>query len=111
MIMRYVKALALTGLITAAASFYTPSAHAGVYVGVGLPAPVIAPRVVADVGVAPGYYAGGPVGYVGVGYRGPGYWGGYGRWGYGPHAYGYRGYGYGHPGYGGYRGWGGYHHR
>jgi hypothetical protein len=102
--MRYVKALALTGLIAGAASLYTPSAQAGVYVGVGLPVPVIAPRVVASVPVGPAYAPYAPVGYVGVGYRGPG-WGpdrGYGRWGY-------RG-GYGHPGYG-YRGGWGYHHR
>jgi hypothetical protein len=99
--MRYTAALLLTGLVGAAASLYTPSAHAGVYVGVGVPAPVIAPRVVVGV---PAYYPYGPAPYVAVGYRGPAYWG-YGRWGYGP---GYHF--YGHPGYG-YRGGWGFHRR
>jgi hypothetical protein len=80
--MRYAAALVLTGLVGAAASLYTPSAHAGVYVGVGVPGPVvIAPRVAV---AAP---------YLSLGYRGPAW--GYSRWGYGP------GYGhfYGRPGY------------
>jgi hypothetical protein len=105
-IMRYAAALVLTSLVGAAASLYTPSAQAGVYVGIGLPVPVVAPPVAVSAPVAPAYYPYAPAAYVGVGYRGP-VWGGYGygRWGYGP---GYRF--YGHPGYG-YRGWGGYHHR
>lgn len=100
--MRYLTALVLTGLVGAAASVYTPSAQAGVYVGVGLPIPVIAPRVVVNAPVGPAYYPYAPGPYVGVGYRGPGYGG---AWGYG---HGYRG--NWHPGYA-YRGGWGYHHR
>jgi hypothetical protein len=112
--MRYAAALVLTGLVGAAASLYTPGANAGVYVGVGVPAPVIvAPRVTV---AAPGYpYIAGP--YLSVGYRAPAW--GYSRWGYGPgyRYYGHPGYLHGGWGYGsrGHDGWahggGGYHHR
>jgi len=88
--MRHLPALVLTLAAGAAASLYTPSAKAGVYVGVGLPAPVIAapiaPAVLAGVAYAPGYY--GPRVWVGPGYYRSHYWG-YGH---------YRGY------------WGGYRH-
>jgi hypothetical protein len=98
--MRYLPALVLALTVGAAASLYTPSANAGVYVGVGLPAPVVtapgaAPAVVAGVGFAPWYY--GPRAWFGPAYYGPR------AWGYG-HAYGYWG-GYRH-GY-----WGGGYHR
>jgi hypothetical protein len=91
--MRYTKALALVILLAAAASLYTPGAHAaGVYVGIGVPAAVP---------VVPAYYpypyARPP--YVGIGYVGPRFWG-----------YGYRGYyRYGHAGF--YRGPAGFHRR
>jgi len=68
-----------------------PQAEAGVYVGIGIPAPVVvAPRV-----VVPAYY--GPrvvVGYPRVGYPRPYGWG-YGGWRYGYHGYGRPGWGYG----------------
>ena len=87
--MRYLPGLVLALTVGAAASFYTPSARAaGVYVGVGIPAPVIAaPAPV----MAPYYY--GPHVWFGPGYYGPRFWG------YGRVAYGYRhgywaGYGY-----------------
>jgi hypothetical protein len=49
--MRTLTALALTAVVGLGASLYTPAAKAGgVYVGVGLPAPVIGGCV------APGYY-------------------------------------------------------
>jgi hypothetical protein len=80
--MRYLPGLVLAVTVGAATSLYTPSAHAaGVYVGVGIPAPVIAAPFPI---VAPYYY--GPRahywGYWGYdrfahGYR-HGYWGGYG---------------------------------
>jgi hypothetical protein len=80
--MRYLPGLVLALTVGAAASLYTPSAHAaGIYVGVGVPV------------VAPYYY--GPHIWFGPGYYGPRYWG------YGHAAYGFRhgfrgGYGYGH---------------
>ncbi len=77
-------ALALTAALGVAAMGYTKSADAGVYVGVGLPAPVVvAPPVVAypaAVGVYAPYYYGRPY------YYGPGFVG---------YGYGFRGYGYG----------------
>jgi hypothetical protein len=92
--MRYATAFVLTVLVGAAAGLYTPSAQAaGVYVGIGLPVPIIAPA-------APAYYPYAPAPYVGLGYVGPGLWG-----------YGYRGYyRYAHPGYF-YRGAFGFHRR
>jgi len=96
--MRIGTALVLTGLIGASASLYTPKAEAGVYVGVGIPAPVVvAPRV-----VVPEYY--GPRVVVTdpyVGYVRPRVWG-YGGWRYGYRGYAHHGWGYG----GGYH----YHH-
>jgi hypothetical protein len=79
--MRYLPGLVLALTIGAATTLYTPSAHAaGVYVAVGIPAPVI---------VAP--Y--GPRVWFGPGYYGPRYWG-YGRFAYGyRHGY-WGGYGY-----------------
>lgn len=81
--MRYATALVVALLVGAAASLYTPSAHAaGVYVGIGLPVPAVVP-------VVPPYYPYARAPYVGIGYVGPRFWG-----------YGYRGYyRYGHPGY------------
>jgi hypothetical protein len=76
-------ALALTAALGVAAMGYTKSADAGVYVGVGLPVPVVAPPVVAypaAVGVYAPYYYGRPY------YYGPGFVG---------YGYGFRGYGYG----------------
>ena len=87
--MRYLPGLVLALTVGATMSLYTPSAHAaGVYVGVGIPAPVIAAPVPV---VAPYYY--GPHVWFGPGYYGPRFWG------YGRVAYGYRhgywaGYGY-----------------
>ena len=92
--MRFATALALTVLVGAAASLYTPSAQAaGVYVGIGLPVPAVAP-------VVPAYYPYPQAPYVGIGYVGPRFWG-----------HGYRGsYHYGHPGHF-YRGPNGFHRR
>jgi hypothetical protein len=109
--MRTLTALALTAAIGMGASLYTPAAKAGgVYVGVGLPAPVIAGCV------APGYYgpvcAGPYIGYAG-GWGGYGYGGRY--WGRGPGFYGHPGYfggGHfagGHVGGGHWGGGGGFH--
>lgn len=102
--MRLAAALVVTGLIGASAALYTPKAEAGVYVGIGIPAPIIvAPRVVAPVPVVPAYY--GPrvvVGYPPVAYVRPYGWGYGSGWRYGYHAYGHPGWGYG----GGYH----YHH-
>ena|SRR5208283_4507790 len=104
--MRTLTALALTLVVGVGASLYTPAAKAGgVYVGVGLPAPVVAGCV------APGYYgpavcAGPYVGYAGwVGWPGYGrYWGRPGFYGRG-HAY----FGGAHVGRGfGGHGWGGH---
>jgi len=97
--MRLATALVVTGLIGASASLYTPKAEAGVYIGVGIPAPVVvAPRVVVPAPVVYPYY--GPrvvVGYPRYVYPAPRVWA-YGGWRYGYHGY------YGHPGwaYGGY---------
>jgi hypothetical protein len=71
-------ALALTAALGVAAMGYTRSADAGVYVGVGLPVPVVA--YPAAVGVYAPYYYGRPY------YYGPGFVG---------YGYGFRGYGYG----------------
>jgi hypothetical protein len=100
--MRLATALVLTGLVAGAATLYAPSAHAGVYIGIGIPAPVIAapvvaPPLVAAVPAPPAYYPYPPVYYAGIGYRFPGYWA------HG-HYWGYRGY-YGHPGYAYHGGW------
>jgi len=114
--MRYTTGLVLALSLGAAAAVAAPSAKAaGVYVGVGLPAPVYAAPVAACVPFAPGYY--GPAAFCGAGWYAGRYWGGpYGYWGHGygygyGHGYGY-GYGYGHgyarAGYGGYRGGGGH---
>src|SRR3569833_441022 len=119
MTMRPATALVLTGLIGASASLYTPKAEAGVYVGIGIPAPVVvAPRVVAPVPVVPAYY-GSPAHYGPPAYYGPRVVVGYPRyvypaprvWGYGGWRYGYHGY-YGRPGwaYGGYHHYHHYHH-
>jgi len=76
--MRYLPGLVLALTAAAASTLYTPAAHAaGVYVGVGIPAPVIAAPVPV---VAPYYY--GPHVWFGPGYYGGRYWG-YGRYGYG----------------------------
>jgi hypothetical protein len=89
--MRLAAALVVTGLIGASATLYTPKAEAGVYVGIGIPAPVVvAPRVVVHA-----YY--GPrvvVGYPRVGYPAPYGWG-YGGWRYGYHGYAHAGLAYG----------------
>jgi hypothetical protein len=72
---------------------YGSAQAAGVYVGIGLPVPIMGPA-------APAYYPYAPGPYVGLGYVGPGLWG-----------YGYRGYyRYAHPGYF-YRGAFGFHRR
>jgi hypothetical protein len=86
--MRYITALVLAMSLGAAASLYTPGAQAaGVYVGIGLPVPVVS--------IAPHFYAGLP--WYGPGYYGPHYWG------YGHAFYGYgRGFGYYH-GFAGFR--------
>jgi hypothetical protein len=97
--MRLATALVLTGLIGASATLYTPKAEAGVYVGIGIPAPVVvAPRVVAP--VVPTYYGYGPyygprvaVGYPRIGYPVRGW--GYGGWGYSYHGYAHPGWGHG----------------
>ena len=97
--MRYRTALILAVSLGAAATFLTPDAKAaGVYVGIGVPAPIYAAPAVGCVPYAPSYY--GPAAFCGAGYYGARYWGpARGYWG------GYRfGYGYGHPAY--YRGWG-----
>jgi hypothetical protein len=96
---RYVTALMVTVLIGTAASLYTPSAQAaGVYVGVGLPVPVVAPPVVAGVPVLPAYYPYASVPIWGYGYRGWGYPGwSYRGWGY--HGYAHRGFVSRGPGY------------
>lgn len=94
--MRTFTALTLAAAIGLGASLYTPAAKAGgVYIGVGLPVPVVGACV------APGYYGAvcpGPF----VGYAGWGGWGGYGYggyWGRGPGLYGRPGfYGGGHYG-------------
>jgi hypothetical protein len=90
--MRYITALLLALSLGAAASLYTPGAQAaGVYVGVGVPAAVYAPPVVA-VRIRPRYYAA-PI-WFGAGTIGPRYWG------YNHAYYGYRyGYRYGGHGY------------
>jgi len=93
--MRLATALVVTGLISASAALYTPKAEAGVYIGIGIPAPVVvAPRVVVPVPVAPAYYYGPRVvvGYPRVGYYRPYGWGYVDGW-----RYGYRG--YAHPGW------------
>jgi hypothetical protein len=78
--MRFLPGLVLALTVGATGSLYTSSAHAtGVYVGVGIPAPVIAAPAAA---VAPYYY--GPRVWLAPGYYGPHYWG------YGRVAYGYR---------------------
>jgi hypothetical protein len=95
--MRIATALVLTGLIGASAVLYTPKAEAGVYVGIGIPAPVVvAPRVVAPVPVVSPYYYGPRVvvGYPRVSYLAPRPWG-YGGWGYGYHGYAHPGWAYG----------------
>ncbi len=97
--MRYLPGLVLAVTVGAASSVYTPSARAaGVYIGIGIPAPVIAAPVPV---AAPFYYA--PRAWFGPGYYyGPHDWD-HGRYGY-RHRYGY------HRGYwGGY--WGGYGYR
>ena len=70
-------ALALTAALGIAATGFTKPAEAGVYVGVGLPVPAVAPVVAYPPGVYAPYYYGygapyyyGP-GFVGFGYRGP----------------------------------------
>lgn len=88
--MRTLTALALTAAVGLGASLYTPAAKAGgVYVGVGLPVPVVGACV------APGYYgavcAGPYLGYAG--------WGGWGGYGYGGRYWGHAPGFYGHPGY------------
>ena len=94
--MRYRTALILALSLGAAASLAAPAAKAaGVYVGVGLPAPIYAPPAVACVPFAPGYYGVAPL--CGSAYYGARYWGPRGYWG---------GYRYGHPAFN-YRGWGG----
>jgi hypothetical protein len=100
--MRFATVLVLTGLIGAAASVYTPTAQAGVYVGVRVPVPVIAPPVVVapvvSVPIPRVYYAAPPVPYVAIGWRGPGWGYGYGHWGY--HGYGHGRYEFrGRPGF------------
>ena len=108
--MRYLNALILTAAVAGAASLYAPGAEAGVYVGVGVPAPVVvarppvvAPRLVTGVPVAAPYYYAPPV-WFGAGYFGPRFWG------YG-HAYARGFYGHGYYGHGYYgHGWG-YAHR
>src|SRR5580704_16901697 len=68
--MRFATVLVLTGLIGAAASVYTPTAQAGVYVGVRVPVPVIAAPVVlppvVSVPVPRVYYPPPPVPYVAI---------------------------------------------
>ena len=100
--MRTLTALALTLVVGAGASLYTPAAKAGgVYVGVGLPAPVVSGCV------APGYYGPAVCAAPFVGYAGWGGWGGWGGYGYGGRYWG-RGAGfYGHPGFAGGGHWGG----
>jgi hypothetical protein len=88
--MRYATALVAALALGASASLYTPSAEAGVVVGIGLPVPIVAPRVA--------YYPYGPAPVIGIGpafgYRfGPAF---YGRGFVGP---GFRGPGYFHPGF------------
>jgi len=96
--MRHVPALVLGLSIAAAASLYTPAAKAGVYVGIGVPAPVVvargpvvAPRFVAGVPAPAPYYYAPPV-WFGAGYFGPRVWG-YGHFHahsyYGAHGWGY----------------------
>ena len=94
--MRYRTALILALSLGAAASLAPPAAKAaGVYVGVGLPAPIYAPPAAACVPFAPGYYGAAP--FCGSAYYGARYWGPRGYWG---------GYRYAHPAFN-YRGWGG----
>jgi hypothetical protein len=98
--MRTLTALTLAAVIGLGASLYTPAAKAGgVYVGVGLPAPVVAGCV------APGYYGPTVCAAPFLGYAGWGGWGGYGYghfWGRGPGFYGHGPavYGGGHWGHG-----------
>lgn len=93
--MRYITALVAAASIGAAISLYTPAADAaGIYVGVGVPAPLTAP-VYAPGWVAPAYYYGYPRAYVGGYYYGPRYWGyrhAYFPHGYAGHAFVARGY-------------------
>ena len=89
--MRYITALVVALAIGAAASLYTPSAQAGgLYVGVGVPAVVLAPPWFGAGYYPPRYWGYGP------GYYGPGYYG-HGFYGHGyafrrPVGYGFRGY-------------------
>ncbi len=72
--MRYITALILVLSLGAAASLYTPSAQAaGVYVGIGVPAPVVS--------IAPRYYVARP--WFAPAYYGPHFWGyRHAYWGY-----------------------------
>jgi hypothetical protein len=105
--MRTLTALARAAVVGLGASLCTPAAKAGgLYVGVGLPAPVVSGCV------APGYYGPAVCAAPFLGYAGWGGWGGYGYgdyWGRGPGFYGGGHYGGGHFGGGHYGGghWGG----
>jgi hypothetical protein len=91
--MRYKLALILAVSIGAAASVYTPTAEARVYVAVRPPVPVFARPVVPAAPGAGIYYGAAP--YFGAGY----YLGGYRRYGYGYHGFPRLGYGYRRWGY------------
>jgi hypothetical protein len=93
--MRYKLALILAVSIGAAASVYTPTAEARVYVAVRPPVPVFVRPAVPAIAGAGIYYGAAP--YFGAGY----YLDGYRRYGYGYHGFPHLGYGY--------RRWG--HHR
>jgi hypothetical protein len=90
--MRYGTGLIIALSLGAAASLFTPRAKAGVYVGVGAPAPVYATPAPL---CAPGYYAPGywgPAALCGPAYLGARYWGPrHGYWGRAYWAHGYRG--------------------
>jgi hypothetical protein len=92
--MRYATALVAALVLGASASLYTPSAKAGVVVGIGLPVPIVVPRVAyypyspgpaIELGFAPAFYGAGVMGprFRDHRYFSPGYvHGGYFRGGY-----------------------------